>query len=60
MFFDNCIKLLDGSDHVEAVLEETTQKVKEREKLIQDAETQILDLHSASYSFEVGLVLAEV
>ncbi|KAG5385271.1 hypothetical protein IGI04_036741 [Brassica rapa subsp. trilocularis] len=59
LFFDNCIKLLDGSDHVEAVLEETTQKVKEREKLIQDAETQILDLHSASYSFESGLPLVQ-
>lgn len=54
----NCIKLLDGSDHVEeAVLEETTQKVKERERLIQDAESQILDFHSASSSFEVGLVI---
>lgn len=44
---------------LEAVLEETTQKVKEREKLIQDAETQILDLHSASYSFESGLPLVQ-
>ncbi|KAH0911306.1 hypothetical protein HID58_034627, partial [Brassica napus] len=43
----------------QAVLEETTQKVKEREKLIQDAETQILDLHSASYSFESGLPLVQ-
>ena len=58
VFVANCIKLLDGSDHVEeAVLEETTQKVKEREGLIQDAESQILDFHSASSSFEVGLVI---
>ncbi|KAF8096573.1 hypothetical protein N665_0306s0028 [Sinapis alba] len=47
---------------LESVLEVTTQKVdaktiylKEREKLIQDAETQILDLHSVSYTFESDL-----
>lgn len=51
---------------LEAVLEEATQKVdattlylKERENLIQDAESQILDLHSASYSFESGLALVQ-
>ncbi|KAF3609403.1 hypothetical protein DY000_02047260 [Brassica cretica] len=43
----------------EAVLEETTQKVKERERLIQDAESQILDFHSASSSFESGLPLVQ-
>ncbi|KAL0695603.1 hypothetical protein Bca4012_062783 [Brassica carinata] len=50
---------------LEAVLELTTQKVdantlylKEREKLIQDAESQILNLH-ASYSFESGLALVQ-
>jgi len=53
-----------GSDRVEAVLEATIQKLdgktlylKEREKLIQVAETQILDLQSASYIDKVGLVL---
>ncbi|CAH8292470.1 unnamed protein product [Eruca vesicaria subsp. sativa] len=51
---------------LEYVLEETTQKLnaktlylEDREKLIQDAESQILDLHSASYSFESGLPLVQ-
>lgn len=57
---------MTGFDHVEAVLEATIQKVdaktlylKEREKLIQDAEIHIHDLQSASFSDEVGLVLLE-
>nr|VDD43911.1 unnamed protein product [Brassica oleracea] len=41
------------------LLIETTQKVKERERLIQDAESQILDFHSASSSFESGLPLVQ-
>ncbi|CAH2034178.1 unnamed protein product [Thlaspi arvense] len=51
---------------LETVLEATTEKVdaktiylEEREKLIQDAETQIHDLQSASYSFESGLPLVQ-
>lgn len=65
-FFANCFVFCEsiGSDRVEAVLEATIQKLdaktlylKDREKLIQVAESQIHDLQSASYSDVVGLVL---
>ncbi|KAJ0257953.1 Uncharacterized protein HA466_0087340 [Hirschfeldia incana] len=43
---------------LESVLEETTQKL-DAKKLIQVAESQILDLHSTSYSFESSLALVQ-